>query len=173
MPNNDPGATHGRAMARRTFRLRRALNRSRLGSTEHLAGNGAAGAGEVLESIDVFKAPGKSMSQDRLFPLNSAIDHCSRPVGKSGNSCLSRILCVCASGRLNPLTVNRVRPRQPGGFPGFPGNFPGVYMAGGSVSRHLGAPRMGELGGNGSERFVQELTSKKSRWLKVDQGKSR
>ena len=53
------------------------------------------------------------------------------PAGKSGNSSLSRILWPGASGRFNPLFANPFQLNQAGAFPGFPGNFPGVYMGGG------------------------------------------
>jgi len=61
----------------------------------------------------------------------STFDPRFRPVGKSGNSCISRTLSLRATGRFNPLPGNQFQLKQPGGFPGFPGNFPGVCMGGG------------------------------------------
>ena len=75
------------------------------------------------ESAGVLEAQGRMAA--------SGIDPCSRPVGKSGNCCLSRILCLRAPSRLKLLSVNSFQLKQSEGFPGFPGNFPGVCMAGG------------------------------------------
>ena len=61
----------------------------------------------------------------------SAIDPGSCPVGKSGISFFSRILSVRAPFHFNQLPVNQFQLKQHGGFPGFPGNFPGVYRVGG------------------------------------------
>ena len=97
-------------------RLCQALTRSKCGSSgsaasrqSHPAKNMAPASERLLEAIGPF----------------------SRLAEKSGNSCLSRTLCLHAPGCLNPLPANRVQPKQPVGFPGFPGNFPRVYMGGG------------------------------------------
>ena len=56
---------------------------------------------------------------------------------KTGNSCFSRILWLGESSRFNTFPANRLQLNQAGGFPGFPGNFPGVCMVGGGKAKFI------------------------------------
>ena len=165
-------------------RLCRAVARSSWGSI----GNAASGPSHPTRNM---VPAGKSLFE--------AIDPCSRPVGKSGNSCLSRTLFNRAPVRLNPLPTNQFQLNPAGGFPGFPGNFPGVCMVGGwrisrgqltlrrnhAWERRAGGnrdkwhrnPALFRFGGEMGQKALFKNSPPKnqagSRWLKANQGGSR
>ena len=143
------------------------------------------------ESAGVWDEPGR-MATSAIYPG-------SPPVETSGNYCLSRTLCLRATGRFNPLPGNQFQLRRTGGFPGFPGNFPGVYRVGGTAHQiecqSAGRRRAGAAFGSAAEaeigandRFIQvgsvlsgkrvktpcsRINLKKSSWIKPAQAGSR
>ena len=127
------------------------------------------------ESAGVWEARGRRAASGNCC--------CFIPAVNPGNSCLSRILFLQSLCRFNPLPANRGQLKRAGEFPGFPGNFPGVYGVGGCAGVCLREHSRQSLSKpvkpyRGSKPAFTGLISRQkikvnqagSRWLKVNQG---